>query len=117
MQVLPSLALRGAAGTGFRAPSLQQSYFSSTATNFLVLNGVNTPVDVRTFPAGSYVVRTAQLQGRVLVHLLEPETTDGVVYWNRMDAWIPRPRSAGATTDPDEEDAPPPRPASCSHAG
>ncbi|HYR10082.1 MAG TPA: TonB-dependent receptor [Longimicrobium sp.] len=52
-QILPTLALRGAVGTGFRAPSLGQSYFSSTATNFLVINGVNTPVDVRTFPAGS----------------------------------------------------------------
>jgi len=61
----------------------------------------------RTFPAGSFVVRTAQLQGRVAVHLLEPETTDGVVYWNRMDAWIPRPRSANATAPaPDDEDAP-----------
>ena len=61
----------------------------------------------RNFPAGSYVVRTAQLQGRVAVHLLEPETTDGVVYWNRMDAWIPRPRSATATAPaPDDEDAP-----------
>lgn len=59
----------------------------------------------RTFPAGTYVVRTAQMQGRVAVHLLEPETTDGIVYWNRMDAWIPRPRSAAATTD--EEDEPP----------
>jgi iron complex outermembrane recepter protein len=50
---VPGFALRGAVGTGFRAPSLGQSYFSSTATNFLVINGVNTPVDVRTFPAGS----------------------------------------------------------------
>ncbi|HEU4880858.1 MAG TPA: TonB-dependent receptor [Longimicrobium sp.] len=53
MQLTPQIALRGAVGTGFRAPSLGQSYFSSTATNFLVINGVNTPVDVRTFPAGS----------------------------------------------------------------
>ena len=61
----------------------------------------------RTFPAGSFVVRTAQMQGRVAVHLLEPETTDSVFYWNRMDAWIPRPRSATApATDPDD-DAPP----------
>ena len=61
----------------------------------------------RTFPAGSYVVRTAQMQGRVAVHLLEPESTDGVVYWNRMDAWIPRPRSATATAPaPDDDDAP-----------
>jgi iron complex outermembrane receptor protein len=50
---VPGFALRGAVGTGFRAPSLGQSYFSSTATNFLVINGVNTPVDVRTFPAES----------------------------------------------------------------
>jgi dipeptidyl-peptidase-4 len=60
----------------------------------------------RTFPAGSYVIRTAQMQGRVAVHLLEPETTDGIVYWNRMDAWIPRPRSTAATTT-DEDDDPP----------
>lgn len=61
----------------------------------------------RTFPAGSFVVRTAQMQGRVAVHLLEPETTDSVFYWNRMDAWIPRPRAATApATDPDD-DAPP----------
>jgi iron complex outermembrane receptor protein len=53
VEPVPGFALRGAVGTGFRAPSLGQSYFSSTATNFLVINGVNTPVDVRTFPAGS----------------------------------------------------------------
>jgi dipeptidyl-peptidase 4 len=58
----------------------------------------------RTFPAGSYVVRTAQMQGRVAVHLLEPETTDNVIYWNRMDAWIPRPGAAPqTTTDPDDD--------------
>jgi hypothetical protein len=61
----------------------------------------------RTFPAGSFVVRTAQMQGRVAVHLLEPETTDSVIYWNRMDAWIPRPRSAAATPAEPDEDAPP----------
>ena len=53
VEPVEGFALRGAVGTGFRAPSLGQSYFSSTATNFLVINGVNTPVDVRTFPAGS----------------------------------------------------------------
>ena len=58
----------------------------------------------RTFPAGTYVVRSAQMQGRVAVHLLEPETTDGVVYWNRMDAWIPRPGTA-RSNDPDDEPA------------
>jgi hypothetical protein len=43
-----------------------------------------------TLPSGSYVVRTGQVQGRVAAHLLEAETRDGVVYWNRMDAWIPK---------------------------
>jgi iron complex outermembrane receptor protein len=47
------LAIRGAASTGFRAPSLHQQYFSSTATNFI--GGI--PFDVRTFP-----VRTVEAQ-------------------------------------------------------
>jgi iron complex outermembrane receptor protein len=42
-------ALRGAASTGFRAPSLQQSFFTSTATTFVA----GLPVDIRTFPVAS----------------------------------------------------------------
>ncbi len=45
----------------------------------------------RNFPAGTYVVPTAQFLGRLVTHMLEPETDDNVVYWNTMDAWIPRP--------------------------
>ena len=41
-----AFALRGSVQNGFRAPSLQQQFFSSTATNFI--NGV--PFDIRTFP-------------------------------------------------------------------
>ncbi len=44
---------------------------------------------VQRFPAGTFVIPTAQLQGRVAAHLLEPETNDNVVRWNRMDAWLP----------------------------
>ena len=44
-----SFALRGAVSTGFRAPGLQQSFFTSTATNFI--GGV--PFEVGTFPATS----------------------------------------------------------------
>ncbi len=40
-----AVALRGTVSTGFRAPSLQQQFFQSTATNFV--GGV--PFDVRTF--------------------------------------------------------------------
>ncbi|MFT3996225.1 MAG: TonB-dependent receptor [Asticcacaulis sp.] len=50
----PSFAIRGSASTGFRAPSLQQQYFSSTATNFV--NGV--PLLITTFPATSAVAKS-----------------------------------------------------------
>jgi hypothetical protein len=43
-----------------------------------------------TFPAGTYVVPTAQYLGRLVAHMLEVETEDNVVYWNTMDGWIPR---------------------------
>ncbi len=41
-----AFAMRATASTGFRAPSLQQEYYSSTALNFV--NGV--PYTIRTFP-------------------------------------------------------------------
>ena len=46
-------SLRGAAQTGFRAPSLQQSYYSATATNFIQ----GQPFDVKTFPVASDAAR------------------------------------------------------------
>ncbi|MBT8337708.1 MAG: hypothetical protein KJO11_13955 [Gemmatimonadetes bacterium] len=42
-----------------------------------------------TLPAGTYVVRTGQMRGRLAAHMLEPETNDNVIYWNTMDAWLP----------------------------
>lgn len=47
----PSFALRGSVSTGFRAPSLQQSYFTSTAS--VIQSGV--VVETGTFPATSTV--------------------------------------------------------------
>jgi iron complex outermembrane receptor protein len=49
LEPVKGFALRGSVGTGFRAPSLQQQFFSSTATNFI--GGV--PFDIRTFPVES----------------------------------------------------------------
>ena len=43
------VAVRGAVATGFRAPSLQQQYFTAISTNFI--DGV--PFEVGTFPATS----------------------------------------------------------------
>ena len=51
--VRPSLAFRGTVSTGFRAPSLGQEHFSSTATNFI--GGV--PFDIRTFPVATAEAR------------------------------------------------------------
>ncbi|MFC1477366.1 M14 family zinc carboxypeptidase [candidate division KSB1 bacterium] len=44
----------------------------------------------QTFPKGSYIIRTGQMMGRVVTHLLEPETNDNVITWNTMDAILPR---------------------------
>ena len=46
-------AIRGSLSNGFRAPSLGQEYFSTTSTNFIAVNGVATPFDIRTFPVTS----------------------------------------------------------------
>ncbi|MEX0894042.1 MAG: M14 family zinc carboxypeptidase [Gemmatimonadota bacterium] len=42
-------------------------------------------------PPGTFVVPTGQMLGRLVAHMLEPETDDNVLYWNTMDAWLPRP--------------------------
>ncbi len=48
-----AVAVRTSYSTGFRAPSLQQQFFTTTSTNFV--NGV--PFDVTTFPAIAPVAR------------------------------------------------------------
>jgi iron complex outermembrane receptor protein len=50
---ITGFAVRGAIATGFKAPSLGQSYFSATSTNFI--NGQ--PFDNRTFPVTSDVAQ------------------------------------------------------------
>ncbi len=49
MRSCPQLALRGAVNTGFRAPSLGQSFFSSTATNLVA----GQFLEIRTFPVST----------------------------------------------------------------
>jgi iron complex outermembrane receptor protein len=50
----PGIALRGSISNGFRAPSLQQQYFTTTSTNFI--GGL--PVDISTLAVDSPVART-----------------------------------------------------------
>ena len=54
LQPSPRLTLRATVSTGFRAPSLNQSYYSSVVTNFKD-DGTGTPIpfDIGIFPVGS----------------------------------------------------------------
>jgi iron complex outermembrane recepter protein len=69
VQPAEPVVLRGAVSTGFRAPSLQQSWFSAVSTNFLNVGGTLVPFEVGTFPVESPV---AQALG---ARPLEPETS------------------------------------------
>ena len=53
----PRAVLRAAASTGFRAPSLAQSWFSTVSTNFTLVGGTFVPVEVGTFPVSSQQAR------------------------------------------------------------
>lgn len=61
----------------------------------------------RELPVGTYVVPTAQMLGRLAAHMLEVETEDNVVYWNRMDAWVPRPDQSEARGQQGRDEGPP----------
>jgi iron complex outermembrane recepter protein len=64
------LLLRGSGSTGFRAPSLQQVYFSSTFTDFI--SGV--PLDVVLAPNGSAIANAAGIP-----KLKEEKSTSGTL--------------------------------------
>ena len=67
----------------------QRQYNHAAVTRIHVDEVVTREMD---FPIGTYIVPTAQNLGRLVAHMLEVETEDNVVYWNRMDAWVPRPQ-------------------------
>lgn len=67
----------------------------------------------RTLPQGTFIVPTDQALGRLAAYMLEPETDDNVIYWNTMDAWLPKTaltRPATASTGGTAEVASAPRP-------
>ncbi|MGD2122860.1 MAG: M14 family zinc carboxypeptidase [Gemmatimonadota bacterium] len=68
--------------------SYERAYNHAAATVVEVGEVVTTEQE---FPVGTFVIPTAQFLGRLAAHMLEPESDDNVVYWNTMDAWIPRP--------------------------
>jgi iron complex outermembrane receptor protein len=79
-----TFAIRGAASTGFRAPSLAQANFSTVSTNFITVNGVVTPVEVGTFAVNSPIARALGATD------LKPEQSvnlSGGVVWSPTDAF------------------------------
>jgi hypothetical protein len=46
---------------------------------------------VMNFPKGTYIVRTGQVMGRMISHMLEPETPENIIIWNTMDNLLPEP--------------------------
>jgi iron complex outermembrane receptor protein len=85
-QPAEQLILRGAVSSGFRAPSLNQSYYSSTATNFAAdpVTGKAVPFEVGIFPVAS---REARVLG---ARPLRPETSVNV---STGLAWSPTRRT------------------------
>jgi len=74
--------IRGAASTGFRAPSLGQSFFRTTSTNFSLIGGVFVPLEVLTAPVGNPVARALGAED------LKPEESihvSGGLVWNPVD--------------------------------
>jgi iron complex outermembrane recepter protein len=68
----PRFVVRGSVSTGFRAPSLGQSFFSSTATNFVNLGQGLVPVESLTLPVSSapaQALGAAPLQPENSLHL------------------------------------------------
>ncbi len=52
-ELIRGVALRASEGTGFRAPSLNQSYFATTRNAFIVNNGVAGVYKIRTLPVNT----------------------------------------------------------------
>ncbi len=84
VQAHERFVIRGAASTGFRAPSLAQSHFSAVSTNFLNIPGQGlVPVEVGTFALDSSVAQAlgaTELKPEDSVHL-----TAGVAFTPARD--------------------------------
>ncbi|MFC1661695.1 M14 family metallopeptidase [Gemmatimonadota bacterium] len=63
------------------APRLNQGHYTTNVTG-------EYQTGERDFPAGTYLVTTAQALGSVAAYLLEPESDDGLVVWNYFDRYL-----------------------------
>lgn len=63
------------------AEKLNQGHYTNTIDGKYLSGPVN-------FPAGTIVVRTAQPLGNLAAYLLEPQSNDGLVFWNFFDRYL-----------------------------
>jgi hypothetical protein len=74
--------------TAFMVDSIIHAKRTFQGHNETTLHGRWLAPRADTLPAGSYLVRTAQSLGALAVYLLEPESDDGLVTWNTLDAGL-----------------------------
>ena len=63
------------------AEKLNQGHYTNTIDGKYLSGPVN-------FPAGTILVRTAQPLGNLAAYLLEPQSDDGLVFWNFLDRYL-----------------------------
>ena len=63
------------------ASRLNQGHYTNTINGKYISGQID-------FPAGSIVVRTAQPLGNLIAYLLEPQSNDGLVFWNYLDRYL-----------------------------
>ncbi|MBW6500641.1 MAG: hypothetical protein K0B05_04530 [Bacteroidales bacterium] len=63
------------------SPRLNQGHYTNTIKGSFV----KVPVD---FPEGTFVVRTSQPLANVAAYLLEPQSNDGLLFWNYLDRYL-----------------------------
>jgi hypothetical protein len=73
--------------SGFRISDLKGSARLNQGhhTNTVTGGFINDTID---FPAGTIVIRTSQPLSNVAVYLLEPQSNDGLMFWNFFDRYI-----------------------------
>jgi len=72
---------------GFTVTELTGARRSNQGHYTTSVTGTYAPV-ARVFPAGTLLVRTAQVLGPLAAALLEPESDDGLVTWNHFDRYL-----------------------------
>jgi hypothetical protein len=63
------------------APKMNQGHYTNTIKGTYFIGQIE-------FPAGTIVVRTAQPLGNLVAYLLEPQSNDGLVFWNVFDRYL-----------------------------